>query len=175
MSDLDAEFPPYAPPKALWLVTLADLALLLVGFLVLINASRIDRAELARGLRDGFGDATQAAEPAMPVAAMTVAFAPGSATPASTAELVAWARDAARDPRVTLSITGSADGSSVDVDPATGSGAVLAADRARAIAAALAPLVRADRLSIMTSVRPGGRAGLVTFAFAGDPVRSSVK
>jgi hypothetical protein len=95
-----------------------------------------------------------------------------AALPRSPAAAIGWARDAARDPRVTLTVTGGADGSDADVDPATGSGAVLAADRARALAAALAPALRAAqvapaRLIIATATTPGRRAATVTVGFAG--------
>ncbi|SEM95458.1 hypothetical protein SAMN05192583_1648 [Sphingomonas gellani] len=168
------DFFPEAPSgRPLWLVTLADLALLLLGFMVLTQAARLDRHALAKGLRDGFGQQADASAPAMPVASSGVAFAVGSANPWSTAELVAWAREAARDPRVAFTITGSTDGSAADIDAPTGSAAVLAADRARAVAAALAPVVPSRRLSILTTLRPGPRAALVTLAFDGEPQRSS--
>ena len=156
------------PARPLWLVTLADLALLLVGFLVLIHATSLDKRALAQGLKAGFGVDAPAPEP-MPVAAAAItAFAPGSATlPTSPAALTAWAKEALRDPRVSLRVTGSVDGSARDVDLATGSGAVLAADRARAVAAALAT-VAPGRIVVTTAVRPGRRQVLVTLAFDGD-------
>lgn len=161
MTATDYPDPPTGRP--LWLVTLADLALLLVGFFVLIQATG-DRRALASGLRQGFGGQR---ELAIPVAAAGTSFAAGSAAPADTAALVAWARDAARDPRVTLTVTGSVDGTPADVDPTTGSAAVLAADRARAVAALLAPVT--SRLTVAADARPGRRATTVTLAFAGEP------
>lgn len=169
------EYPPAPPGRPLWLITLADLALLLVGFLVLVMATRHDaHGTLARGLRARFaGDAAAAATtpPPMPVAAAGLtSFAAGSAVlPASPDSLIAWAREAVRDPRVTLTVTGSTDGSAADTDAATGNAALLAADRARATAAALAGIVPARRLVLTTALRPGQRAALVTLAFAGDP------
>ena len=161
---------PDAPVRPLWLMTLADLALLLVGFLVLVQATTLDKAALARGLRSGFGGEVVA--PPLPVAAGAIAgFVPGSALlPEPGAALAAWARDAARDPRVRLRIAGSVDGSAADVDPAMRSGALLAADRARAVAAALvaARAVAPDRIEIVTAP-PGQRRVLVTLAFAGTP------
>ena len=53
MSDDALLDPP--PARPLWLWTLADLALLLVGFFVLVQAT--DRQALAKGLREGFGGA----------------------------------------------------------------------------------------------------------------------
>lgn len=170
-ADLFDEFPAPAPGRPLWLVTLADLALLLVGFLVLVGATRHDaRGALAAGLRTGFGRAQAPATPAMPVAAAGMMnFAPGSAAlPADPAGLVAWAREAARDPRVTLTVTGSTDGSTADRDPISGSAALLAADRARSTAAPLAGVIPADRLIVTTTPRPGQRNALVTLAFAGE-------
>lgn len=171
-----------APSKPLWLVTLADLALLLVGFLVLVNAShRVDRHALARGFRQGFGTRESlplAPAPApMPVAAaLSPAYATGSASlvEAPTA-LIDWARTATRDPRVLLTVTGSADGSMADTDAATGNGAILAADRARGVAAALvaAHAVAPDRLAIATTTRTGRRDVVATIAFVGEPKRGS--
>ena len=48
-------FPDATAAKPLWLITLADLALLLVGFFVLVQATSLDRAALAKGLRAGPG------------------------------------------------------------------------------------------------------------------------
>lgn len=159
------DFPDIPAPRALWVVTLADLALLLVGFLLLVQVSG-DRAALAKGLREGFGETAASAMPVLAIA--TPEFAPGSSMLAGDAGLVNWARDAIRDPRVTLAITGAVDGSAGDVDTTTGSGAVLAADRARAVAAQLAGTVPAGRLTIATTIAPGRRAATVTLAFAGE-------
>lgn len=177
-----SDFPERTAGRPIWLVTLADLALLLVGFFVLMQANRqLDGKALAAGLRQGFGVAAPApADPAptdpMPVAAAAMLnFAPGSsALPTGPAGLVAWAREAVRDPRVALKVTGSVDGSPADVDAATASGAVLAADRARAVAAALA-VVAPGRMTIVNAApspdghsSTGQRQVIVTLAFAGD-------
>lgn len=167
---LDLSFPEARPAKALWLITLADLALLLVGFLVFVQATTLDKATLAAGLRAGFGVETEAA--AMPVAAGALGgFAPGSAALVEPiGGLADWARDAARDPRVRLNIAGSVDGSPTDVDSATGSGALLAADRARAVAAALVrgQAIAPGRIQLSTSERRGHRRVFVTLSFTGD-------
>lgn len=166
------EFPLSAPGRPLWLITLADLALLLVGFFVLLQANQtLDKRALASGFRQGFGGAAKdtAPEP-MPVAAAAMLdFAPGSATlPSAPDAIQAWAREAAKDPRVRLTVTGATDGSPADVDPDTGSAAVLAADRARAVAAELAA-VAPGRLVIVNAARPGRRHVVVTLDFAGEP------
>ncbi len=173
------EFPLPPVARPLWLVTLADLALLLVGFLVLVNASqRIDRHALARGFRQGFGTAETPVAVALPpptpmpvAAAIDTDFTTGSATPtiAPTA-LIDWARGATRDPRVLLTVTGSVDGTAGDIDTPTGSAAILAADRARSIAAALiaAGAVVPSRLAIATNPRVGRRAVVATLAFVGE-------
>ncbi len=169
------EFPIHTPGRPLWLITLADLALLLVGFFVLLQANQqLDRKALASGFRAGFGasagvnDSRGVPDP-MPVAAAGMFnFAPGSATlPADPDTLIAWAREAVRDPRVSLRITASVDGTLRDVDPDTGSAAVLAADRARAVAAALAD-VAPGRLVIITADRPSRRQVVVTLSFTGE-------
>lgn len=165
------DFPLAAPARPMWLVTLADLALLLLGFLLLVQVTeRSGRGTLAAGLRARFGGSVAPTTPApLPVAAAGIGFTPGSAALAARpTDLIAWARDAVRDPRVTLTVTGLADGSAADHDPATGSAAILAADRARVVAAALAGSVPAGRLLINTAARPSRRAALVTLAFAGE-------
>lgn len=159
------DFPDFAPARAPWLVTLADLALLLVGFLLLVQVTG-DKTALARSLREGFGERPA---PAMPVlATATAEFAPGSARLGAEPALIAWARDALRDPRVTLTLTGSVDGTVADVDPSTGSGGLLAADRARAVAAQLGRAVPGARLTITTATVPGRRAVTVAQTFAGE-------
>ncbi|MET4895819.1 flagellar motor protein MotB [Sphingomonadaceae bacterium jetA1] len=178
------EFPDTPPSRPIWLVTLADLALLLVGFLVLVQAIGTDRRPaLMTGLRAQFGAGTPAAvpppapmpsppSPAMPVASAALSFAPGSAVPNETDDaLAAWARQALADPRVRLSIVGMTDGSPGDVDPVSRSAVVLAADRARAAAARIGPAAT-DRLILSTAAGPGPRTAMVTLVFAGDSVRS---
>lgn len=154
--------------RPLWLITFADLALLLVGFFVLLQANqRLDPQALAAGIRAGFGFET--APPAMPVEMAVVdSFATGSALPLSSGDVLAWARSAARDPRTRLTITGEVDGTSVDVDRVTGSGPILASDRARAIAALLVKsgAVAPGRIAIATA--KGRRRAVLTLGFAGD-------
>jgi hypothetical protein len=178
MTALDAladEFPEPVTGKPAWLMTLADLALLLVGFFVFVQASQhLDGKALARGIREGFGAAPSAApttpgDPIPVAAAAMLGFAPGSASlPSAPDGLIAWAHAVTRDPRVTLKVAGGTDGSPADVDTPTGSGAVLAADRARAVAAALAEAhaVPAGRLTI-TGATNGRRSVIVTLAFSG--------
>lgn len=171
------DFPVPAPMRPIWLVTLADLALLLLGFLVLVQATgRADRKALVAGLHDRFGvTGVVPASTPMPVAAFaTTDFATGSAAlPDDPASLIAWARQALADPRVALNVSGTSDGTAADVDPATQSGAVLAADRARAVVAALAAAhVATGRIALATTQRPGLRRAIVTLAFAGEPSRS---
>lgn len=164
-------YPVSAPAKPLWLVTLADLALLLVGFFVLLQVSQRPTA-VASALRTSFGGSATPSQPLPVMAAGLLDFAPGSAVlPESPAAVIAWAREATIDPRVALTVTGSTDGSIVDVDPATGSAAVLAADRTRALAVALAPTTR--RITVTTTHRAGHRAAMVTLAFAGEGSRTS--
>ena len=166
----DAAMLDIAPGRPLWLVTLADLALLLVGFFVLLQANQnLSPRELARGIAAGFG--VEPAPAAMPVASHGIAgFAPGSAVlPQRPDALVAWARAELRDPRVRLTVTGGTDGGAQDVDAASHSATVLAADRARAVAAALiAGGVPDARLLLSTTPARGPRAVVVTLAFAGE-------
>ena len=94
-----------APPRPIWLMTLADLALLLVGFFVFLQANQsLGPRELAAALRSGFTSEPQA----MPVdLALVRDFAPGSAEFGDAAAAIAWARSAASDPRTRLKITGN--------------------------------------------------------------------
>lgn len=159
-----------APARSVWLITLADLALLLIGFFVLLQAHReADRARLFAGLRSGFGVEAPAPIDPMAVARARVdGYAPGSAA-ADLSATIAWARDVARDQRTVITVTGSTAPTD-DVDSATGSAAILAADRARAVAAALVAqgAVSPDRLILR--VAPGQRRAVtLSVGFAGDP------
>lgn len=154
------------PARPIWLTTLADLALLLVGFFVLLQANQVDPNRLAAGFRAGFG--IKEAAPAMPVDLAAVnGFAPGSAQLPDAAAARAWARAAAVDPRTRLRIIGEVDGSAADVDPLTGSGPILAADRARAVAAALvrSGAVAPERIAIATA--RGQRRALLSLGYDG--------
>lgn len=172
---LDDDLPEIGQSRPVWLMTLADLALLLVGFFVFIQASQqLDQHALAKGMREGFGVEDNVKHtPADPMAVSVGAmhgFSPGSAVPTQAhGALVAWAREATRDSRVSLRISGAVDGTPGDVDPVTGSGAMLAADRARAVATVLlvAHAVPADRLTIVSAARPLGRFVTITTGFAG--------
>ena len=161
----DADAPAGRP---VWLTTLADLGLLLVGFFVFLHANQaLDHRAMAAGMRAAFdGPAMQEAE--MPVAiAAAVGFPAGSAVSRETGALIAWAREAARDPRTRLTVTGETDGSAADVDPATGSAAILAADRARAVAALLvrSGAVPPERIAVATG--EGRRRVVATLGYAG--------
>ena len=161
-----SDFPDAAPARAPWLVTLADLALLLLGFMLLVQATAGPaRPALARGLRAAFGPETP---PALPVAAHAVRFAPGSADARDADALVAWAVAGARDPRVVLTITAATDGTAADRDPATGSAALLAADRARAVAALILRPAPQARVRLLTDPTPRGRLATATLAFGGE-------
>lgn len=167
MSETDLLDP--APARPLWLWTLADLALLLVGFFVLIQAT--DRKALAQGLREGFGGKVESIVPQpdpIPLAAAAVPFAAGSAQMQTADGLADFASENLKDPRVTLRVTGATDGSAGDVDPASGSAAILAGDRARAVTSYLISRgAAADRI-IIAGAGTGRRGVLVTMSFTGD-------
>jgi len=154
------------PRRPIWLVTLADLMLLLVGFFAWLQANpALDAARLSAALRDGFGMAAEA--PIALEANVVAGFAPGSAAPPA-GDVAAWVRATMMDPRTIVRVSGGTDGTPADVDPATGSAAILAADRARAVAAALAREVAPDRIAL--DVRPGaGRAVQLTLSYAQEP------
>jgi len=181
MTAPDDVLPEIAPARPVWLMTLADLALLLVAFFVFIQANQqLDGGTLARGIRAGFSaaDTPTIVPPApMPVSASGLhGFAVGSAAlPGPVAPLVAWARDASHDPRAMLAVTGMVDGSGDDVDPVTQSAAVLAADRARTIVGVLIGHgIAPDRITITAAGRTGRRGVSVTTGFAGNRQRPAV-
>lgn len=157
-----------APARSVWLITLADLALLLVGFFVLLQANReLDRETLLAGLRAGFGIEDSAPAPMAVAMARVEGFVEGSAE-ADPRGAILWARDAARDSRTRITITGSTAGAR-DVDAATGSAAILAADRARTVAAALVSSGAADPARIAILTDPGKRRAVtLSVGFAGD-------
>lgn len=163
------DFPERAPSRA-WLVTLADLALLLVGFFVLLQANKtVPPQEIVRGIAAGLG--TPAPAPMAVAAERIDGFAPGGVTaPTIPPRVIAWAKEAARDPRLALTVAGTTDGSPADRDP-TGNATLLAVDRARAVAAALADAgVPTERLTIVNADRDAarGRTVIITLGFAGE-------
>lgn len=166
MTEADAVFDQALVRRPVWLITLADLSLLLVGFFVLLQAhGTTDRARVTRGIAAALG----AAPEPVAVEAMRVSFAPGSAVPTPTDALVRWAREATRDPRISLRLSAATDGTAADRDTDTASAAVLAADRARAIAAALVRGgIAEERFSITVDPRARARAVTVTLAFTGE-------
>lgn len=162
-----------AKAKPLWLTTLADLALLLLGFFVFLHASNaLDKAAIANSIRAAFGAQTPIApQPELPTdMARVTGFAPGKAIADRQAlgAIADWAARAAQDPRTTLRLTGSVDGSVSDRDAATGSGTILGYDRARSVAVALidAHAIAADRIAIAPPAG-GERAVRLTIEYAG--------
>lgn len=168
--------------RPLWLMTLADLGLLLLGFFVFVQASQhLDPAAVSASIRQGFGvEAAQAEADPAPILEPAMAqelgsvegFAPGNATIAQeTAALVRWVKSATADPRTQVRIAAGTDGSASDVDPVTGSAALLAADRARAVAVALVEggAIAPDRIEFAGGeAAPRGRRVLIAIGFAGD-------
>jgi len=171
------------PARPLWLMTLADLGLLLLGFFVFVQASQhLDPAALSASIRQGFGvaaaatpesEAPPAVEPAMAQELGSVdGFAVGSAEIAQdTTSLVRWVKGAAADPRTRVRLAAGTDGTPADVDPITNSAALLAADRARAVAVALVAsgAISPDRIEFAGGEdAPKGRRVLIAIGFAGD-------
>lgn len=165
--------------RPLWLVTLADLSLLLVGFFVFVQATshqdQARRAAIAAGIRDAFGGAPVVApSPRIAVDANILGgFASGSAAlPGDPRPLATWAVESARDPRTSLIVTGYADGS--DADRQNGSALALAAGRAAAVVATLEPLIARERIRVAAALAPAplrGRADArrVTVTISYDP------
>ncbi len=154
-----------APARPLWLTTLADLSLLLVGFFVFLQAAQsVDRHALAAGIRAGF----DAAPIPMTVDRAVVGdFATGSsALPAGYRQTAEFVRGAAADSRIAVTLTGGTAG---DVDPVTGSAAILANDRARAVATMLVREGAARPEQINFAPPATGERGVhIDLGFAGD-------
>lgn len=152
--------------RPLWLMTLADLALLLLGFMILIHsAGERTRAELAGGIRQAFAGEAAAALPAPPApAGMALdvngvdGFALASAAlPGDVGPLVDWAVEAAGDPRAVLRVTGEAD---------RGEGLGLAARRAAAVAEAIERDGRVDPTRLRLDARTGDGTRRVLLAIS---------
>ena len=176
------------PARPLWLMTLADLGLLLLGFFVFVQASQhLDPAQVSASIRQGFGvdappapEATRITEPAIAQELGSVdGFAPGSAAIAQdTRALLRWVKSATTDPRTQVRIAAGTDGSVSDVDPLTGSAALLAADRARAVAVALVSsgAIPPGRIEFAGGENaPRGRRVLIAIGFAGDAAQPTYR
>lgn len=154
--------------KPLWLITLADLSLLLVGFFVFLQAAshkpQHQQAAIEASIRNAFGGDSQARLTLD--ANLITGFSPGSAElPAGAGPVIAWARDALADPRTRLMVTGYSDGSAAD--RRDGSALALAGLRADAAIAALDGVVAPDRLRPGAAIAPGPPR--VTLAITYDP------
>lgn len=157
--------------RTIWIATLADLSLLMVGFFALLQATRpAERPAMVQAIRAGLTDSLAPPAMALEIAAVSP-FAAGSALPppAAMQAAITWARDAARDPRTRIEVIGVTDPEG-DVDPMTGSAPLLAADRARAVATALvrAGAVRPDRITIAATGAPAARGVQLRLAFSGS-------
>lgn len=156
------------PSRPLWLTTLADLSLLLVGFFVFLQANPMEGPKLAESLRAGFGVPSAVPQPMAVEMATVTGFAAGEARADDMAGAIIWAQMATRDRRTLLTVTGESDGSSADVDAVSGSAALLASDRARHVAAALikAGAIAPERIRITTAT--GQRRVALTLGFNGE-------
>lgn len=160
------------PSRPLWLITLADLSLLLVGFFVFMQATahkpERQRAAIEASIRGAFGGNGNGNGNANELAVQANSvdgFVPGSADlPIDIDSLSAWARDALTDPRTRLVITGYADGSVSD--QLASSSLALAGLRAEAVADTLTGVAR-DRIRASAAVMPGARR--VTLVISYDP------
>jgi flagellar motor protein MotB len=154
--------------KPLWLITLADLSLLLVGFFVFLQATshkpQPEQEAIQAGIRQAFGG-VGAAPLAVEANAITGFNSGSAALPRDRAAIAAWVTDALADQRTRLIVTGYADGS--PGDRANGSAMALAGRRAEAAAAALGGTVSPDRLRLAAAILPGARR--VTLVISYDP------
>lgn len=142
--------------RSTWLVTLADLALLLLGFLAMLAAAQDDaaRQRLAAAVRTGFVGEERGSVTVE--SARIAGFAPGSlALPASAAGALDWLALAAADPRTIVVVSGSSDGTAADT--AVGGPLATAAMRAEAVAGAIvaAGILPAARIRTEAQLAPG--------------------
>lgn len=148
----------HRPSRPLWLITLADLSLLLVGFFVFLQATghKSDRrqAAISAGIREAFGGE---AGPRLAVDANVVAFAAGSAVTPNMRTIQSWAADALADPRTRLVVTGYADPSE---------GMALAGARTDAVMKGL-PDIPTARISAGAALLPGTHRVTLTISY--DP------
>jgi flagellar motor protein MotB len=150
--------------KPLWLITLADLSLLLVGFFVFLQATshkpQPEQAAIQAGIREAFGGLGEA--PIAVDANAISGFLPGSAAlPVGNRALADWATEALTDPRTKLIVTGFADGSSLD--RASGSALALAGMRAETAASSLR--IAPDRLRLAAQIAPGARRVTLSISY----------
>lgn len=147
-----------APPAPRWALSLADLALLLLGFFILLHASAVEKTRVADSIRGAFGAAAPDASASLAAPAAQL-FEPGEArlTTAAHARLRALGAKAAKaDKRVAIESAGK--------DPATHrfDGWELAAARvaaaARAVEAGGLPeqSIAISMPSSRSEQRPGG-------------------
>lgn len=148
----------HRPSRPLWLITLADLSLLLVGFFVFLQATghrpKPQQAAISAGIREAFGGE---AEARLAVDANAVSFTPGSAAAPDLRTIRTWAGDALADPRTRLVVTGYAD---------PREGMALAGARVDAVLGGLND-IPTDRVRVGASLLP--RAHRVTLTISYDP------
>jgi flagellar motor protein MotB len=159
---------PQSNARPPWLITLADLSLLLVGFFVFMQATslkpRQQQAAIEAGIRNAFGGDGQV-RIALEANAITGFAAGEAALPRDIRAVSGWAREALADRRTKLTVTGYSDGTAGD--RLNGSALALAGLRADVAAAALASAVPGDRIRTSAAVAPGARR--VTLAISYDP------
>lgn len=154
--------------RPIWLTTLADLALLITGFLVFIQANMRSPARVAAAMQAGFGG-TRTPGPLAVASARVSGFAPGSAALPDTRAAAEWALNGMRDPRVRMTITGEWESAEADRPQKNASGMLLAVARCHAVAARLiaSGAVPADRIDL--AIARGGRQVTLTLAYAAPP------
>ena len=173
-----ALFPIPQKRTARWVMTLADLALLLLGFLVMVHATekRGTSRQVARAMRAALGDSGTSAiqvgiggteqPPALDANALAGFSAGSAALPAAVYPIAQWLRQAAADPRSRVLVTGHSDDR--EADRSTG-GLVLASSRADTVARALIKTgaITADRVDLAASA--GGRSRRVEITISFGP------
>ena len=149
-------------------MTLADLALLLVGFFVLVQAT--DRQALAKGLREGFGGAVADSVQARPDPARRRRgrrSRPARPSRTRPRALIDFAAANLRDPRASLRVSGGTVGAGRCRSGDRQRRPARRRPRARIAAYLIGHGIAADRI-IIAAAGTGRRTALVTVSFTGD-------
>lgn len=156
-----------------WVVTLADLALLLVGFFVMVHAAEKKGAtrQMADAVRGALGVTVARAQPtgvALDADALTGFSAGDAALPKAIWPVAQWLKQAAADPRARVLVTGRSDDREADRST---SGLIIAASRADIVARALirTGAIPASRVDLAASAGGAERRVDITISYGPHP------
>lgn len=159
--------------RARWVMTLADLFMLLVGFFVMLHAAeaRHQTSAMTAAVKRALGVKVARGQPervALDANALTGFSAGDAALPAAVWPVAQWLRQAAADPRSRVLVTGHSDDR--EADRSTG-GLMVAAARADSVARAIVKTgaVPASRIDLAASAGGADRRVDITISFGPQP------